>query len=72
MNARCGLEDCDCEFVIGGLIRRLEVLSEDAMRTVQRTRQEAEALTDCHAGLCGTGCPCYQEGHEAERQPPEA
>ncbi|KKL05814.1 hypothetical protein LCGC14_2602260 [marine sediment metagenome] len=72
MNSRCGLEDCDCEYTIGGLLRRLELIAEEALNTVIHTRQEAEALTDCHAGLCGTGCPCYQDGrqdgYETERQ----
>ena len=27
MNARCGLEDCDCEYIIGGLLEVLEKLS---------------------------------------------
>ncbi len=26
MNSRCGLEDCDCEYTIGGLLRRLELI----------------------------------------------
>jgi hypothetical protein len=28
MNSRCGLEDCDCEYAIGGLLRRLEMIME--------------------------------------------
>ena len=28
MNARCGLADCNCEYTIGGLLRRLEMLLE--------------------------------------------
>ena len=45
MNARCGLEDCDCEYTIGGLLRRLEIVEEqctaiarEAKRTVEQTR----------------------------------
>ncbi len=26
MSARCGLENCDCEYTIGGLLRRLELI----------------------------------------------
>lgn len=77
MNARCGLEDCDCEYTIGGLVRRLELISEEALNTVKHTRQEAEALSDCHKELCGTVCPCYLDGHNVaegiaeDRQPQE-
>ena len=28
MNARCGLAECDCEYTIGGLLRRLEIIAE--------------------------------------------
>ena len=28
MNARCGLAECDCEYTIGGLLRRLEMIME--------------------------------------------
>ncbi len=28
VTARCGLADCDCEYTIGGLLRRLEVIAE--------------------------------------------
>ncbi len=27
MNARCGLAECDCEYTIGGLLRRLELIA---------------------------------------------
>ena len=29
MNSRCGLEECDCEYTIGGLLRRLELIMEN-------------------------------------------
>ena len=29
MHSRCGLEDCFCEFTIGGLLRRLELIAEN-------------------------------------------
>ncbi len=28
LNARCGLAECDCEYTIGGLLRRLEIIAE--------------------------------------------
>ena len=71
MNARCGLEDCDCEYTIGGLLRRLEMIAEQADLTVKQTRRYHE----------GDRCtrpfhPCpdcveigRQEGYEAERRP---
>ena len=40
MKARCGLAKCDCEYTIGGLLRRLEIIAEQAKLTVKRTREE--------------------------------
>ena len=66
MNSRCGLEDCDCEYTIGGLLRRLEIIAEQAQVTVANTR--AICLPECDKS-----CACYQDGHqagyEAERRP---
>ena len=65
MNARCGLEDCDCEYTIGGLLRRLEVIAEEATATVKLTRSWLETedlIAPCEHGL---ECPCYQDGHQA-------
>jgi hypothetical protein len=68
MNSRCGLEDCDCEYTIGGLLRRLELIIEQvelAKLTVIQTRKAPPATE--------VVCPCYddgrQEGYEAERPP---
>ena len=71
MNARCGLAECDCEYTIGGLLRRLELISEQAQLTVKQTRKDpapARCTRPIHP------CPdCYdlgyQDGYEAERQP---
>ena len=68
MNARCGLEDCDCDYTIGGLLRRLEMIAEQATATVERTRAECteNLVAPCQHGL---ECPCYQAGYDAERRP---
>ena len=70
MNSRCGLEDCDCEFTIGGLLRRLEIIAGQANITVKQTRVDEDLIAPCQHGL---ECPCYQDGHqagyEAERRP---
>jgi hypothetical protein len=70
MNSRCGLEDCDCEYTIGGLLRRLEMIIEQADLTVKQTRAEP-----CPRE-CDDTCPCFrngiQEGYEYERRPPGA
>ena len=59
MNARCGLEKCDCEFVIGGLLRRLELIAEQATLTVKQHHRECD----------DDSCPCYVAGYESERRP---
>ncbi|KKK49774.1 hypothetical protein LCGC14_3131680, partial [marine sediment metagenome] len=63
-------EDCDCEYTIGGLLRRLEMMAEQgqaishtALATVKQTRRECD-------GTCDDTCPCYVAGYESERQPP--
>ena len=71
MNSRCGLEDCDCEYTIGGLLRRLELIAEQAKLTVEQTRKDpapARCTRPIHP------CPdCYdlgyQDGYEAGRRP---
>ena len=75
MNARCGLEDCDCEYTIGGLLRRLEIIAIEALATVRETRAELCNTVQCSRPI--HPCPdCVeiglQEGQEAERQPPGA
>ncbi len=72
MKARCGLEDCDCEYTIGGLLRRLELISEQANLTVKQTRAEPCPCGHIQSYDCDTSCLCYQAGHEAERRPPGA
>ena len=73
MNARCGLEACDCEYTIGGLLRRLELIAEMANHTVKQTRDERLDPTCDNTcdDTCDATCPCYQEGQEAgaERRP---
>ncbi len=74
MNSRCGLEDCDCEYTIGGLLRRLELIAEEAKLAVEQTRSNL-APVRCTNPIH----PCLdcveigrQEGYEAERRPPGA
>ncbi len=80
MNARCGLEACDCEYTIGGLLRRLEIIVEQANLTIDQTRsplarrRSAYHPSACPCGYtqtmeCGTSCLCYVAGSEAERRP---
>lgn len=74
MHSRCGLEDCFCEYTIGGLLRRLEMIAEQATTTVKQLRAEAACIENpiapCEHGL---ECPCYEDGYlagyEAERRP---
>ena len=70
MHSRCGLTDCDCEYTIGGLLRRLELIAEEATATVKLTRNTwtcvDNLIAPCEHGL---ECPCYQLGYEAERRP---
>ena len=61
MNARCGSEDCDCEYTIGGLLRRLELIAQQALLTVSHTRSDGAD--------CDDTCICYVAGSEAERRP---
>jgi hypothetical protein len=62
MNARCGLEDCDCGHTIVKMI--------GVLRQIRKTVQDFEQ------GECpdeDADCPCYQaglqEGYEADRRP---
>ncbi|KKN01747.1 hypothetical protein LCGC14_1124730 [marine sediment metagenome] len=41
MNSRCGLEDCDCEYTIGGLLRRLEMIMESCRDGLYVTDKDA-------------------------------
>ena len=78
MNSRCGLEDCDCEYTIGGLLRRLEIIMEgchtglyvtdkdDIFREIHRQCQETIQQTRLR---CDAACLCYVAGYEAERRP---
>ena len=84
LNARCGLAECDCEYTIGGLLRRLEIIAEQSNFTVTQTRKDHcdpsclcyVAGSECSGlSLCVdhpetiAECPCYQAGYEAERRP---
>ena len=60
MNARCGLAGCDCEYTIGGLLRRLELIAEMANHTVKQTRDER--LDPACGNTCDDTGRCYQEG----------
>ena len=68
MQARCGIEECDCEYTIGGLLLRLEIIAEQCTTTVKRIRS-ACTDTDLHPCHHGSECPCYQEGAESEHRP---
>ena len=74
MNERCGLDACDCEYTIGGLLRRLEIIAIEALATVRETRAELCNTVQCSQPI--HPCPGYdeglEEGQEAERQPPGA
>ncbi len=41
MNARCGLAECDCEYTIGGLLRRLEMIVESCTAGLHPTVDKA-------------------------------
>ncbi len=74
MHSRCGCEGCDCEYTIGGLLRRLELIAEQATTTVRQVRAEAACVENLIAPCAhGLECPCYQDGHlagyEVERRP---
>jgi hypothetical protein len=71
MNSRCGLEDCDCEYTIGGLLRRLEIIAQEALTTVRWARGCSEPCQCGHtqAKECDSSCLCYVAGSEAERRP---
>ncbi len=78
MNSRCGLEDCDCEYTIGGLLRRLEMIMESCRDGLYVTDKDAvfraihlqAQLTVEQTRLqCDTSCLCYVAGYEDERQP---
>ena len=82
MTARCGLEDCDCEYTIGGLLRRLELIAENCTAGLHPTANKDavfHAIASSawrtvkqtrHDHDCDSSCSCYQAGYEAERQPP--
>jgi hypothetical protein len=88
MNSRCGLEDCDCEYTIGGLLRRLEIVAEKCTagreaigvtknRVFLEIAQDVKATVRQTRGICdaaceGSSCPCYVAGSEAERRPASA
>ncbi len=86
MNARCGLEDCDCEYTIGGLLRRLELIMGNCIvglhlsqaprgkDTVFRMIHRSASITvdQTRKDHCDTSCLCYVAGYEAERRPPGA
>jgi hypothetical protein len=80
MNARCGLEDCDCEYTIGGLLRRLELIaanctaglhpSIDKDAALRYIAREAKAtIKQTRADHCDDSCACYVAGYESERRP---
>ena len=62
MNSRCGLEDCDCGYVIDSILSKMHEI-----RDMIQEFDEAEC-PDRHPD-----CPCYeqglQEGEESERRP---
>ena len=80
MNSRCGLENCDCEYTIGGLLRRLERIAEsctaglhpavDKDEVFRAIARDAKAtVRETRDDPCDDTCPCRQEGYEAERRP---
>ena len=78
MNSRCGLEDCDCEYTIGGLLRRLEMIMErcrDGLYVTNKDQvfrmihQQAQNTVEQTHLRCDDTCPCYVAGYEAERRP---
>ena len=79
MNARCGLEDCDCEYTIGGLLRRLELIVEkctaglhpcvDKDEVFRSISWSAKHTVNQTRSGCDDTCPCFVAGCEAERRP---
>lgn len=84
MNSRCGLEDCDCGYVIEKLISGLESAALDYhcyARTLHlhffancpdpKCEKAWGLLAWAKVGAKGYGstCPCYQAGYERERRP---
>ncbi|KKL10453.1 hypothetical protein LCGC14_2555680 [marine sediment metagenome] len=83
MNARCELENCGCEYTIGGLLRRLELIMENCTAGLHpsqspRDKDEVFRMISRSARLtvaqtrkdhCDTSCLCYVAGSEAERRP---
>ncbi|KKM83715.1 hypothetical protein LCGC14_1306420 [marine sediment metagenome] len=79
MNSRCGLEDCDCEYTIGGLLRRLEMIAESCTAGLHPAVDKNEVFREIHRqcqetiqqtrAKCDDTCLCYVAGYEAERRP---
>jgi hypothetical protein len=75
MNSRCGLEDCDCEYTIGGLLRRLEIVAEQCTAGVHPAVDKDEVFHtishDAKAAVTRTRqehgqphyCPPYTESY---------
>ena len=81
MNSRRGLEGCDCEYTIGGLLRRLEIIMESCHKGLYATDGAGvfrEIYRQCQETIqqtrlrCDDTCLCYVAGSEAERRPPGA
>jgi len=83
MTSRCGLAECDCEYTIGGLLRRLEIIMEnctaglhpavDKDMVFRAIAWSAErTIEQTRKDHCDTSCLCYVAGYEAERRPPGA
>ncbi len=53
VNARCGLAECDCGYTIGGLLRRLELIAEQAKLTIKQTRDASHTLCPYIPEPCG-------------------
>ena len=82
MNSRCGLEDCDCEYTIGGLLRRLELVAEQCTAGLHPSVDKDEVFRAISWAAnrtirqtqreCDDTCACHVAGYEAERRPPGA
>ncbi|KKM16760.1 hypothetical protein LCGC14_1682580 [marine sediment metagenome] len=81
MNSRCGLEDCDCEYTIGGLLRRLELIMENCtagLHPSQTPREKDEVFRMIHRSARLTveqtradPCPCaHTQAHEYDTSCP--
>ena len=81
MNSRCGLADCDCEYTIGGLLRRLELVAKQCTAGLHPAvdknavfraiswhvkRTVAQTRGACNEGVIElSDCACYQDGYQA-------